>query len=87
MAYQNPEIIRLIHLAEEAAANQPDLMAVVVHAVEQANAADADPYILLGVLVESLVQTLNRMPGPARQIAANATLSFLLARLRRNERR
>ena len=86
MPYQKPEITRLIQLAEEAAARQPDLMAAVVHAVEQANAADADPYVLLGVLVESLAQTLNRMPGPARQIAANATLRFVLARLRGNER-
>lgn len=82
MPHQNREITRLIQAVEATAASHPDLMAAVVRAVEQADAAEADPYMLLGVLVESLVRTINRMPGSARQIAATATLRFFLARMR-----
>ena len=87
MPHQNPEVTRLIESVEEVAASHPDLMAAIVRAVEQAAAAEADPYILLGVLVESLVQTLNRMPGSARQMATHATLRFLLARIRATDRK
>jgi hypothetical protein len=77
-----PELARLSALAEQAAADHPDLIAALAVAVKGAVASDADPYLLIGTLIEGVVHTLASIPPERQGDTAKAAVGLLLERLR-----
>jgi hypothetical protein len=70
---------RLSDQAERAAAQAPDTLADLSLSIKQALQNEADPYVLLGVLVEGVAQTLITRIPPERY---DSTLVALLVKLR-----
>ena len=76
-------VARLALLAEQAAAEQPDLIALLAEVVKKAIASDADPYLLTGTLIEGVAHTLATGIPKERQFdTARAAVGLLLDRLR-----
>jgi hypothetical protein len=75
------EVARLARLAQEAAEGHPDQVAVFRAAVKAAIASEADPYLVIGLMVEGIAATISdqRPPEQRREIAA-ATIHLLLDR-------
>jgi hypothetical protein len=69
----------LIQLAENAAACEPDPVRTLADAIRATVAGDADPYVLIGALVEGAVYTLSTRVPAVRQDDTAAALSQLLA--------
>jgi hypothetical protein len=77
------EIVRLIEQAEQAAAAAPEPTTVLAHVIRLAAGSDADPYLILGVLVEGVVHTLATcIPDERREEAAREVLKLLAERLK-----
>jgi len=70
---------RLSSQAEEAAAQVSDPLAELSLAIKAALQTDADPYVMLGVLLEGMTQTLITRIPPGRH---HGTLSAALVLLR-----
>ena len=77
------ELAKLIQLAEQAAAHEPDpvrALADIIRAVAEGN---ADPYLVIGVLIEGAVHLLDiRIPEQRRADTASALLQLVADRLR-----
>lgn len=77
------EVRGLIALANAAAAATPDRPAVVATAITTAIVEAADPWLLIGVLVEGIAETINRsIPAARRQECAAAIIALLVERYR-----
>ncbi|HVC63682.1 MAG TPA: hypothetical protein VND19_25360 [Acetobacteraceae bacterium] len=68
--------------AEQAAAQAPDKLAELSVAIKIALQSEADPYVMLGVLLEGLTQTLITRIPPERHLGTlTAALVLLRQRL------
>lgn len=77
------EIEKLVQLAEQAAADQPDPVRVLADIIKAVSEGGADPYLIMGVLVEGAVHTLDRrIPKERQDDTASAMLSLLAERFR-----
>jgi hypothetical protein len=75
-------VASLALLAKEAATEQPDLIALLAEKVKAAVASDADPYLLMGTLIEGVTHTLASIPLEKQSDTARAAVGLLLDRLR-----
>jgi hypothetical protein len=69
---------RLIHQANQASSRKPDSVQLLAHMVRLITADGADPYLVLGVLVEGAAHTIARYIPPERQVEATEELGQLL---------
>ena len=68
--------------AQQAAAQAPDPLADLSAAIKAALLSEADPYVMLGVLLEGMTQTLvTRIPPGQHQGTLSAALVMLRERL------
>ena len=78
-----PALDDLIRDIEAKTATRPELPQMLAQLIPMALARDADPYILLGVLIEGVVHTLaSSIPPEARAAVAKDVLRLLCERLR-----
>jgi hypothetical protein len=66
----------LARLAKQAAAEQPDLISLLAEKVKASVASDADPYLLMGTLIEGITHTLASIP-PERRSDCSATIRMV----------
>jgi hypothetical protein len=79
MAHQRFHAIDdLIRQTERDAAGKTDLVRLVSDVVELAGDEGADPYLLIGVLVENAIHTLTQHVPPERQVDTALALAALL---------
>lgn len=77
------ELDKLIRLAEQAAADKPDPVRALADIIKTVSEGDADPYLIMGVLMEGAVLTLRRrIPDERQEDTASAVLKLLADRLR-----
>jgi len=77
------ELDKLIHLAEQAAANEADPVKALAAIIRIIAEGDADPYLVMGVLVEGAVHTLaTRIPAVRLDDTAAALSQLLEDRLK-----
>jgi hypothetical protein len=77
------EVDKLICLAEQAAADHHDPIRLLADIIQTIGDREADPYLLIGVLVEGAVHTLaTQIPGERQEDTAKAALHLLVERLR-----
>ena len=69
----------LIRQAEEAAAAKPDQVRLVAELIKLIGDGGADPYLLIGVLLEGAVHTLDNHIPPERQRQTTEQLGRILA--------
>ncbi len=75
-------IVRLIEQAEQAAARARDPASVLAQVIRLVVESDADPYPILGVLIEGVAHTLTaRIPQERRAEAAGDVEQLLADRL------
>lgn len=74
-------IANLILLAKKAAAEQPDLIALLAEKVRAAVGSNADPYLLMGTLIEGVAYTLASLPQERQSDTARAAIRLLFDRL------
>ncbi|MGA3399378.1 MAG: hypothetical protein ABSC95_09160 [Acetobacteraceae bacterium] len=79
----NARIVRtLSSQAEQAASQAPDPLAELSVAIKTALRSEADPYVMLGVLLEGMTQTLITRIPPERHLGTlTAALVLLRQRL------
>jgi hypothetical protein len=78
-----PEIDKLIRRVQRVVANRPDPMHILARTIGMTGAIGADPYAVLGVLVEGAVETIARqIPAEQRAEASAALVGLLRERLR-----
>ena len=70
------QLAHLAHLAEQAAAVQPDLIAALAKVVKGVAASEADPYLIVGALIEAL-----RIPLARRSATIRAIVALLVGQL------
>jgi hypothetical protein len=73
-----PAVEALIRRVQRAAASRPDPIYILAQTISMTGAIDADPYAVLGVLVEGAVQTIAQHIPPQKQKETAATLVELL---------
>src|SRR5580704_2800008 len=73
-----PVVDSLIRRAQRVAAGRPDPARILAETISMACPGDADPYAVLGVLIEGTVQTLVEHIPKERQAETAATLKHLL---------
>jgi hypothetical protein len=73
-----PAVDNLIRRAQRVAAGRPDPARILAQTIRMACPGGADPYAVLGVLVEGAVQTLVEHIPKARQAEIAASLKQLL---------
>jgi hypothetical protein len=73
------EIVRLIEQAEQAAAASPDPTSLLAHVIRLVVKTDADPYLILGVLVEGVAHSLATRIPDERRGEIGKEVSHLLA--------
>ena len=78
-----PSLHAMICNIEAEAAREPDNVAALVAMLRLVIASDADPYMLVGALVEGIATTLeDRLPIEKQGEVAVQTMRLLLQRLR-----
>ena len=73
-----PVVDNLIRRAQRAAAGRPDPARILAQTISMACPGGADPYAILGVLIEGTVQTLVEHIPKERQAETAAKLTQLL---------
>jgi hypothetical protein len=73
-----PAIDALIRRVQRVAADRPDPTHILAEVISMIGASEADPYTVLGVLVEGAVHTLAQHIPPERQTETATTLLELL---------
>jgi hypothetical protein len=73
-----PAIEALIRRVQRVAASRPDPMHILAQTISMTGAIGADPYAVLGVLVEGAVQTIVQQIPAEQQMETAATLVQLL---------
>jgi hypothetical protein len=77
------EIVRLIEQAEQVAAATPDPTTLLAHVIRLIVKTDADPYLILGVLVEGAAHTLaTRIPEERRHEIGKEVSNLLAERFK-----
>jgi hypothetical protein len=77
-----PAVDALVRRIRRVAADRPDPAHILAHTISMAGAAGADPYTVLGILVEGAVQTLTQqIPAERRAEAAETLMQLLEERL------
>jgi hypothetical protein len=77
-----PQLAHLSRLADEAAAEQLDMIAFLADVVKAVAGSDADPYLALGAMIEGVVYTLGvGVPPERRGDTAKAAVGLLFDRL------
>jgi hypothetical protein len=77
------ELDKLIQVAEQAAEYEINPVVALVEVIKAVSAGNADPYLVMGVLVEGTVQTLRgRVPHDRRSDTAMAALKLMADRMR-----
>ena len=76
------EIVRLRRLAEQAAADTPDVPALLSDAIRSAVAGSSNPWMVAGVLIEGLAHAVAAIPPERRKYAGLAAVRLLIDRLR-----
>ena len=77
-----PAVDALIRRVQRVAASRPDPMHILAQTISMTGEIGADPYAVLGVLVEGAVLTiLQRIPEERQQEAALALIKLLQERL------
>jgi hypothetical protein len=77
-----PAVEALIRRVQRVAASRPDPMHILAHTISMTGAIGADPYTVLGVLVEGVVQTVvQHIPEEQRAETAATLLRLLKERL------
>jgi hypothetical protein len=80
---QREAVEELLALARNVAAGGPNPLAELGTGIRALIASEVDPYLLMGVLLEGVVQTLaTRIPASRQDDALLASLLILLNRLR-----
>jgi hypothetical protein len=80
-----PVLDGLIRQAEQAAASKPDPVQLVAEVTRLIGDMGADPYLLIGVLVEGAIHTLvTHIPPERRTDCAKALTKLLADRLDEN---
>ncbi len=81
--HRSPELDALIRSAERAAAKEPDLVDTAAAVIKLAIGSGADPYLLIGALIEGVAATIDqRVPAQCQGITAVQTVRILLDRLK-----
>jgi len=78
------EVRKLRALAERAAANKPEPIRALVDAIRMLAESEADPYLVMGVLIEGAVHTLRTTIGERHQDCGPALVRILVDRLQAN---
>jgi hypothetical protein len=73
-----PAVEALIRRVQRVAASRPDPMHILAQTISMTGAIGADPYAVLGVLIESAVQTIVQRIPAEQQAETAATLVRLL---------
>ena len=73
-----PAVEALIRRVQRVAASRPDPMHILAQTISMTGAIGADPYAVLGVLVEGAVRTIVRQIPAEQQTETAATLVQLL---------
>lgn len=73
-----PALERLIQQANRAAARKPDSIELLASMIHLATGDGADPYLVLGVLIEGATRTVARHIPPERQAETTEQLRRLL---------
>jgi hypothetical protein len=73
-----PAVEALIRRIQRATASRPDPMHILAQTISMTGAIGADPYAVLGVLVEGAVQTIVQQIPKEHQTETAATLVRLL---------
>jgi hypothetical protein len=72
----------LIRQVETKAANEPDVLALLVALIKIVTRSEVDPYLLNGLLIEALANTIDsRIPAHRRRKVATEAIRLLLERL------
>jgi hypothetical protein len=69
---------RLIRQANQASSRKPDSIRLLAEMIRLVTADGADPYLVIGVLVEGAVHTIDKHIPPARQAETIDQLRLLL---------
>jgi hypothetical protein len=78
-----PAIDALIRRVQRVARDRPDATHILAEMISMISASEADPYTVLGVLVEGAAHTLTRHIPPERQAdTAEMLLQLLQERLK-----
>jgi hypothetical protein len=73
-----PALEALIRRVQRVAASRPDPMHILAQTISMTGAIGADPYAVLGVLIEGAVQTIVQQIPAEQQAETAATLVRLL---------
>ena len=76
--HQFRTLARLIQQANQTSSRKPDSIEMLATVIRLATDDGADPYVVLGVLVEGLVHTLAKHVPPERQAETTEQLRMLL---------
>jgi hypothetical protein len=76
-----PDIALLIQRVEAAAADQLDIPAAVARLVKAGVDGSADPYLLIGALIEGVAHTLASVPVQVQAPTAKAATRLFLGRM------
>jgi hypothetical protein len=77
-----PAVEALIRRVQRVAASRPDPLHILAQTIAMTGAIGADPYAVLGVLVEGAVQTIiQQIPAEHQAEAASALVQLLKERL------
>jgi len=77
-----PAVEALIRRVQRIAASRPDPMHILAQTISMTGAIGADPYAVLGVLVEGAVETIvQQIPAEHREETATVLIRLLKERL------
>ena len=77
-----PAVEALIRRVQRVAASRPDPMHILAQTISMTGAIGADPYAVLGVLIEGAVETIvQQIPAEQRAEAAATLVQLLKERL------
>ena len=80
-----PALDALIRDVERAVAKEPDLIGATSAIIKFAIDSDADPYLLVGALVEAVAVIIaQKVPAERQRKVAVDTIRMMLARLKEN---
>jgi hypothetical protein len=80
-----PALDALIRDVERAVAKEPDLIGATSAIIKFAIDSDADPYLLVGALVEAVAVIIaQKVPAERQRKVAVETIRMMLARLKEN---
>jgi hypothetical protein len=77
-----PELSRLIAQVNETAASHPDLIVLFRDEIKRAIASQADPYLVIGLMVEGIAEAIEgRIPKECQREVSRAMGVLMMDRL------